>query len=143
MKKNFILLVAIISLQQKLIAQNVGIGTSTPNSSAILDVSSTSKGILLPRMSTTQRNAIVSPAVGLSVFNVDDQAGTPLHERLSEREFQIMCMLANGISVTEIGKKLFISDKTVSTHRTRILGKMGMKKNAELTLYAVKNGMIE
>ena len=73
MKKNFILLVAIISLQQKLIAQSVGIGTGTPNSSAILDVSSTSKGILLPRMSTTQRNAIVSPAVGLSVFNTDDQ----------------------------------------------------------------------
>lgn len=76
-------------------------------------------------------------------FNVADQAGTPLHERLSEREFQIMCMLANGIAVTEIGKKLCISDKTVSTHRLRILGKMGMKKNAELTLYAVKNGLIE
>jgi len=76
-------------------------------------------------------------------FNVADQAGTPLHERLSEREFQIMCLLANGIAVTEIGKKLCISDKTVSTHRLRILGKMGMKKNAELTLYAVKNGLIE
>jgi Chaperone of endosialidase/Galactose oxidase, central domain len=73
MKKKLILLVVIISLQQKLIAQSVGIGTSTPNSSAILDVSSTSKGILLPRMSTTQRNAIVSPAVGLSVFNTDDK----------------------------------------------------------------------
>ena len=76
-------------------------------------------------------------------FNVADQAGTPLHERLSEREFQIMCLLANGIAVTEIGKKLCISDKTVSTHRLRILRKMGMKKNAELTLYAVKNGLIE
>ena len=76
-------------------------------------------------------------------FNVADQAGTPLHERLSEREFQIMRLLANGIAVTEIGKKLCISDKTVSTHRLRILRKMGMKKNAELTLYAVKNGLIE
>jgi hypothetical protein len=54
-------------------AQNVGIGTSTPNPSAILDVSSTSKGLLLPRMSTTQRNAIASPAVGLIIFNTDDQ----------------------------------------------------------------------
>ena len=75
-------------------------------------------------------------------FNAD-QAGTPLHERLSEREFQVMYMLAQGISVTEIGKKLFVSDKTVSTHRTRLLAKMGLKKNAELTLYAVKNGLIE
>lgn len=73
MKKLIILFAAIISLQQPLIAQSVGIGTSTPNSSAILDVSSTSKGILLPRMSTAQRDAIVSPAVGLSVFNTDDQ----------------------------------------------------------------------
>jgi len=76
-------------------------------------------------------------------FNVADQAGTPLHERLSEREFQIMCMLAKGISLTEIGKKLFISDKTVSTHRSRLLEKMGMKKNAELTVYAIRNGLIE
>jgi len=76
-------------------------------------------------------------------FNAADEASTSLHERLSEREFQVMCMLAQGISVTEIGKKLFVSDKTVSTHRTRLLAKMGMKKNAELTLYAVKNGLIE
>jgi len=75
-------------------------------------------------------------------FNTD-QAGAPLHERLSEREFQVMYMLAQGISVTEIGKKLFVSDKTISTHRTRLLAKMGMKKNAELTLYAVKNRLIE
>lgn len=76
-------------------------------------------------------------------FNVVDVAGTPLHERLSQREFQVMCMLAQGISVTEIAKKLFVSDKTISTHRIRLLSKMGMKKNAELTLYAVKNGLIE
>ena len=73
MIKKLIFLVAIISLHQQLMAQNVGIGTATPNSSAILDVSSTSKGLLLPRMSTIQRNAIVNPAIGLSVFNIDDQ----------------------------------------------------------------------
>ncbi len=52
--------------------QSVGVGTPTPNPSAILDISSTNKGILLPRMSTTQRNAIVSPAVGLTILNTDD-----------------------------------------------------------------------
>ncbi|MBL0138244.1 MAG: hypothetical protein IPP86_06900 [Bacteroidetes bacterium] len=54
-------------------ATNLGIGTTNPNASALLDISSTSKGLLIPRMSTTQRNAIVSPAVGLQIFNTDDQ----------------------------------------------------------------------
>lgn len=76
-------------------------------------------------------------------FKVLDDSGPQLHETLSEREFQVMCLLAKGVSVIEIGKKLNISDKTVSTHRIRILGKMGLTKNAELTLYAVKNGLIE
>ncbi|MBL7738105.1 MAG: tail fiber domain-containing protein [Chitinophagaceae bacterium] len=51
---------------------NVGIGTASPNASAILDISSSSKGLLLPRMTTAQRNAIVSPATGLVIFNTDD-----------------------------------------------------------------------
>jgi two-component system invasion response regulator UvrY len=66
-----------------------------------------------------------------------------LHEKLSEREFQVMVMLAKGKSVTEISKEIFISSKTVSTYRVRILEKMGMKKNAELTMYAIKNNLIE
>jgi len=76
-------------------------------------------------------------------FNSIDPTGIPIHEKLSEREYQVLCLLAQGLSVTEIGLKLFISDKTVSTYRIRVLEKMGMKKNAELTLYAVKNGLIE
>jgi len=76
-------------------------------------------------------------------FNSKDDPENSLHEKLSEREFQIMCMLAQGVSVTEIARKLNISDKTVSTHRIRTLQKMGMKKNAELTLYAIKNSLIE
>ncbi len=65
------------------------------------------------------------------------------HERLSEREFQVMIMLANGKSITEIAKEIFISDKTVSTYRTRILQKMGIKNNAGLTIYGIKNNLIE
>ena len=65
------------------------------------------------------------------------------HEKLSEREFQIMCLLAKGKSVTEIARGIFLSDKTVSTYRARILEKMGMKKNAELMLYAIRNSLIE
>jgi len=76
-------------------------------------------------------------------FNGYDSDTHALHEKLSEREFQVMVMLAKGKSVTEISKEIFISDKTVSTYRARILEKMGMKKNAELTMYAIKNNLIE
>ena len=76
-------------------------------------------------------------------FNGYDSNIPRLHEKLSKREFQVMIMLAKGKSVTEIAKEIFISYKTVSTYRTRILEKMGMKKNAELTLYAIKNRLIE
>jgi two-component system, NarL family, invasion response regulator UvrY len=76
-------------------------------------------------------------------FDFNNQGDRSLHERLSDREFQIMCMLAKGISVLETADHLHISEKTVSTHRTHLLEKMGMKKNAELTLYAIKNNLIE
>jgi two-component system, NarL family, invasion response regulator UvrY len=77
------------------------------------------------------------------VFNGYDSSDRLPHEKLSEREFQVMVMLAKGKSVTEISKEIFISGKTVSTYRTRILEKMGLKKNAELTIYAIKNNLIE
>ena len=76
-------------------------------------------------------------------FNGFDPGEELPHEKLSVREVQVMLMLAKGKSVTEISKEIFISDKTVSTYRARILEKMGMKKNAELTIYAIKNNLIE
>ncbi len=71
--KKLLLLTGLVLLAAICFAQSVGIGTTTPNNSAILDLSSTSKGLLLPRMNTTQRNSIASPTVGLSIFNTDDQ----------------------------------------------------------------------
>ena len=64
------------------------------------------------------------------------------HEILSGREFEIMIKLANGISLQEIGKELFISDKTVSTYRSRIMEKMELTKNTELTRYCIENNLI-
>lgn len=66
-----------------------------------------------------------------------------LHETLSEREFQVFFKLATGLSPTDIGTELNISIKTVSTYRTRILEKMSLKNNADLTYYAIKNALIE
>ena len=70
-------------------------------------------------------------------------ADKPLHEQLSEREFQIFCHLAEGKTVSDISESLFISVKTVSTYRARLMEKMGLKTNSELTYYAVKNGLIQ
>src|SRR4051812_23504729 len=66
-----ILLAFFIGCSQILFAQNVGIGTSTPDSSAALDVHSINKGLLIPTMTTAQRNAISNPAFGLLVFDKD------------------------------------------------------------------------
>jgi DNA-binding NarL/FixJ family response regulator len=67
----------------------------------------------------------------------------PLHAQLSEREFQIFRRLAAGATVSQIAGDLHLSVKTISTYRTRILEKMNMKANADLTYYAIKNGLIE
>jgi DNA-binding NarL/FixJ family response regulator len=76
-------------------------------------------------------------------FNATEKPAKPLHEKLSKREFQIMLMLVKGKLSREIAKDLFISEKTVGTHRSRIMEKMGMSKKSELTLYAIQNKLIE
>ena len=76
-------------------------------------------------------------------FFVSDDTNKPLHERLSDREFQVMRMIAEGKTLREIADELFISDKTVGTYRTRIMEKMYMSRNAELIRYAVQNKIIE
>jgi two-component system, NarL family, invasion response regulator UvrY len=76
-------------------------------------------------------------------FTDPGQTNPEIHDSLSAREFQVMILLAKGKSVAEIANEIFISGKTVSTYRTRIMEKMGMKKNADLTLYAIKNKLIE
>lgn len=71
------------------------------------------------------------------------QAERPLHEVLSEREFLVMRLIASGKSVTDIANELALSVKTISTYRARILEKMGMKSNAELTRYAISNQLVD
>ena len=63
----------------------------------------------------------------------------PPHEILSDREFQVMCMIASGKTVKQIAEELFLSMNTISTYRARVLEKMRMKTNSELTRYAIKN----
>jgi DNA-binding NarL/FixJ family response regulator len=74
---------------------------------------------------------------------IDDGAGRPLHEGLSDRELQVLRMLAAGNSVKEIGATLVLSEKTISTYRHRLLTKMRLRSNAELMRYALRVGLVE
>jgi len=76
-------------------------------------------------------------------FELETDTEKPLHETLSDREYQVMCMIASGKTVKQIAEELFLSVKTISTYRSRILEKMKMNNNAELTYYAIKHGLVE
>ncbi len=67
----------------------------------------------------------------------------PLYRSLSNREYEVMCQIATGRTKTEISKELLLSAKTISTYRERILKKMKLRTNAELTYYAVKHGLLD
>jgi DNA-binding NarL/FixJ family response regulator len=70
-------------------------------------------------------------------------AGRPAHQALSDREFEVLRMLAAGLGPTEIGGKLHLSVKTVSTHKTRILEKLGLGSTAELVRYALEHKLLD
>ncbi|HEV6968781.1 response regulator transcription factor [Roseateles sp.] len=77
------------------------------------------------------------------VFQASGQQATPSHGALSGREYQVLCLLARGRSVNDIAEELSISNKTVSTHKARLMEKMGFASNAALIRYAVTHGLVE
>jgi len=77
------------------------------------------------------------------VSDMDLDSDKPAHAELSEREFQIFCKLATGTTVSDIARELSLSVKTVSTYRSRVLEKMRLRSNADITTYALKNGLIQ
>jgi len=86
----------------------------------------------------------VSPVLAEQLAeHLEPGAATMPHESLSDREYQVLCLLASGKTATEIADTLALSVKTVSTYRSRILEKMGMRSNAELTHYAIQNGLVD
>lgn len=76
------------------------------------------------------------------IFGLRVDTEKPLHKTLSDREFQVLCMIASGKRLTEIAQELHLSIKTVSTHRAKLLQKMGMSSNVELVHYAIENNLI-
>lgn len=86
----------------------------------------------------------VSPELAEKLaFGLDGAWSKPPHETLSDREYQVLCMIASGETVTEIAAKLALSVKTISTYRVRLLEKLNMKHNADLARYAIKEGLVD
>ena len=85
----------------------------------------------------------VSPELAekLALGVTKDLARTP-HETLSDREFDVMSRIASGRTITEIGDELSLSIKTISTYRSRVLEKLGLRNSAEIVQYAIRNGLM-
>ena len=67
----------------------------------------------------------------------------PEHDKLSDREYKVMCLLAAGKGISEIATELFLSPATVGTYRSRILSKLDLKNTAELVRYAVEHRLVD
>jgi two-component system, NarL family, invasion response regulator UvrY len=91
-----------------------------------------------------QGGKYVSPNLAeMLLVDIDGGVDRAPHEKLSDREFEIMCLIASGKTVTEIAGVLSRSVKTISTYRARILEKMSMRTSAEITYYVIQNKLIE
>lgn len=89
------------------------------------------------------RKYITAGVAELLAEGLGGQADRPPHELLSEREFQVFLRLANGETVSHMADSMALSVKTVSTYRTRVMEKMSLESNSDLTYYALKNGLIQ
>ena len=97
--------------------------------------------VAIRKVSTGGKYVSSALAERLAALLQEDAEALP-HEALSSREYQVMCMIASGKTLKEIGGELSLSIKTISTYRSRILEKMKMRNNAELIHYAVKNRLV-
>jgi DNA-binding NarL/FixJ family response regulator len=98
--------------------------------------------LAIRKISQGGRCISASLAEKLATYLDADMTKSP-HETLSDREHQVMRLIASGKTVSEIAENLNLSVKTISTYRTHVLEKMKMKNNAEITLYAVQNKLVE
>lgn len=89
------------------------------------------------------RKYITAKVAELLADGLDNASNEPAHTRLSEREFQVFLRLASGEAVGHMASSMLLSIKTVSTYRTRVMSKLGLASNSDLTYYAVKNGLIQ
>ena len=111
--------------------------------SGYLSKDTAAEELLLAVKRVSEGGKYISQSLAESMaLRIDKDSYRLKHEMLSGREFEIMIRLANGKSLQEIGNELFISNKTVSTYRYRIMEKMELNKNTELTKYCLQNSLI-
>ena len=77
------------------------------------------------------------------IFDLGTDKDKAPHELLSDREYQVLCLISSGKTVSQIAEKLALSHKTISTYRVRILEKLKLKNNAEMTRYAIQKGLVD
>lgn len=124
--------------------QQFAVSLLRAGASGYINKESASEQLVAAIRTVVKGGKYVSPSVAqVLVSDLSSKGDRPLHSTLSKREFQIFYRLAAGASVSKIAEELFLSVKTVSTYRARILEKMQMSSNADLTYYAVKNKVID
>lgn len=124
--------------------QQYGLRVMRAGASGYLTKSSAPENLVLAIQRILHGRRYVSPSLAESLAShLCGEAGKEPHGRLSDREFQVLQLIASGHSVSEIARDLCLSVKTVSTHRTHILKKMRLRNNAELTHYAVSRGLVD
>jgi len=94
------------------------------------------------RKIVTGRKYITANLAEKLALELEDDYNLPLYHKLSDREYQVLCLIASGHTVSEIADELSLSVKTISTNRSRILNKLHFKNNAQLICYAVKNHLV-
>ena len=95
------------------------------------------------RVVSTGRRYVSAEVGEILAQGFDKNSSAALHTELSDREFQVFLRLAKGESVSDIAEVLSLSVKTISTYRTRVMEKMNLQSNSDLTYYAMKNNLLE
>ncbi|MBN1198644.1 MAG: response regulator transcription factor [Bacteroidales bacterium] len=86
---------------------------------------------------------ITSSLAEIIATDFDQPDDKPVYHSLSDREFEVLCLLASGKSIKEISEELFLSSKTISTYRERILEKLNLKTTADLIRFAIREGLVD
>lgn len=110
--------------------------------SGYLTKESASNELLAAVEKVLQGGRYITQSIAERIFDVIDQQGPP-HELLSNRELEVLIQIAKGTSIKEIGHILALSEKTISTYRSRILEKMDLNSNADIVRYALQANLID
>jgi DNA-binding NarL/FixJ family response regulator len=99
--------------------------------------------LVLAVRTVSQGRKFVTPEIAqMLVDSLSEPKDGPAHEKLSDRELQTLRMIASGKRLSDIANELTLSPKTVSVYRARVLEKLGLANNSELTVYAIRNGLV-